>query len=44
MIFGLMEPKDERENEEIIGQYQNKNKPQDFKYFKYKQKKVVQFK
>jgi len=41
MIFGLMEPKDEGEKEEIIGQYQNKNKPQDFKYFKYKHKKFV---
>ena len=36
MIFGLMLPKEEGEEEDIIGQYQNKNKPQDFKYFKYK--------
>ena len=36
MIFGLMKPKEEGVQEDIIGQYQNKNKPQDFKYFKYK--------
>lgn len=30
-----MEPKEEGEQDDIIGQYKNKNKPQDFKFFKF---------